>query len=151
MSPCTGGDFTDFEVTPVEDAPPNHKKRLLSLSINFKHIMATISIRTEVDEVSITSSISPPYCSHNIVACLLTSNTRKNPSRRFWRCSHWKEREVDCGFFEWHDPEYSGHTKEMLQKLTSEKDNLKHQIMLLQHKNDMLVEKLKLQERRRIS
>ncbi|KAL6003571.1 hypothetical protein ACLOJK_023803 [Asimina triloba] len=43
------------------------------------------------------------HCFCGVLAVVLTSHTRKNPGRRFLRCSHYKDMSRRCEFFRWLD------------------------------------------------
>ncbi|KAL5983917.1 hypothetical protein ACLOJK_018015 [Asimina triloba] len=56
---------------------------------------------------------------------VLTSHTRKNPGRRFLRCSQYKDTTRRCGFFQWLD--VGGQSKSSDEvRIHSEADNLTH-------------------------
>ncbi|CAN1164225.1 hypothetical protein LINPERPRIM_LOCUS33055, partial [Linum perenne] len=52
---------------------------------------------------SSSGSVSVVSCNHNFVCAVNTSSTKKNPGRKFYCCRHWKDKNVDCGFFRWVD------------------------------------------------
>ncbi|CAN1247416.1 hypothetical protein LINPERPRIM_LOCUS6316 [Linum perenne] len=50
-----------------------------------------------------SASGSVVSCRHNFACAINTSSTEKNPGRRFYCCRYWKDKSVDCGFFQWVD------------------------------------------------
>ncbi|KAH6820999.1 hypothetical protein C2S53_017042 [Perilla frutescens var. hirtella] len=64
-------------------------------------------------------------CYHGVRARLITSNTERNPFRRFQKCPVTKN---DCGFYEWIDDELPQFQNECVRNMMRTNRNLDEQL-----------------------
>ncbi|GER39556.1 GRF zinc finger family protein [Striga asiatica] len=83
-------------------------------------------------------------CFHGLIANVLTSNTDKNPSRRYYRCPN--EDDEKCKFFQWVDEELPSFKKVRFLKLKSQNNLLEEQLKCTKYYESLLAEKLELKE-----
>ncbi|KAG8634125.1 uncharacterized protein LOC110604703 [Manihot esculenta] len=81
-------------------------------------------------------------CRHGTRAALYTSWTIGNRGCRFFRCGVWEAN--DCSFFQWYDPPFTGHEKEVMTYLVQQKNNMKYKIKGLEENAMSLNEDFKI-------